>query len=125
MHSETKRAKASKSEVMRIQARQSEVKAHKAKTKRAKARQSEPKRSKTAYGEAQQRKAKANGARAQAELSRNQAKRETADQHQNGLVETKQQGATKASDKAKEGIADRTTPRDKVPAANEIPSNWK
>src|SRR6266404_3562827 len=110
---------------MRIQVRQSEVKAHKAKTKRAKASQSEPKRSKTAYGEAQQQKAKANGARAQAELSWNQAKWETADQHQNGLVETKRQGAAKASDKAKEGIADRTTPHDKVPAANEIPSNWK
>src|SRR6266404_5564700 len=120
---------------MRIQARQSKVKEHKAKTKRAKARQSEtkrakarksePKRNKTAHGKAQQRKAKANGAHAQAELSWNQAKRETADQHQNGLVETKRQGAAKASDKAKEGIADRTTPRDKVPTANEIPSNWK
>ena len=95
------------------------------KTKRAKARQSEPKRSKTAYGEAQQQKAKANGAHAQVELSWNQAKQETADQHQNGLVETKRQGATKASDKAKEGIAERTTPCDKVPAASEIPSNWK
>ncbi len=98
----------------------SETKRRQSEPKRAKARQSEPKRSKTAYGEAQQRKAKANGVRAQAELSRNQAKWETADQHQNGLVETKRQGAAKASDKAKEGIADRTTPRDKVPTANEI-----
>ena len=57
--------------------------------------QSEPKRSKTAYGKAQQQKAKANGARAQAELSWNM------DQHRNGLAETKRQGAVKFQPKLK------------------------